>query len=156
LEWYGKYDIKCGLELKCADTVIVQDTTIEYAGISGGSTGFVLLLTPRNQDGTAPWSLVQHVRFERVTLRNGGGVANLMGHDSPNQSGTLNDIVFKNVYAENIDPKAGPWNGQGRCFLVTSAPSGIVLDGVTVKGANLGASFYFDFEVTNGVANAPM
>src|SRR5581483_7829269 len=72
--WYTKHaQIKNALELKAAINVTVEDCLLEYAGISEGQGGYVIVLTPRNQDGHAPWSRVQNVLFNRCRARFGGG-----------------------------------------------------------------------------------
>lgn len=141
--WYTLgAQIKTALELKNAVDVTVQDTVMEYAGISGGSTGYVCLLTPRNQNNTAPFSSVQRVLLERCLMRFGGGAFNLLGQDDTNPSGPLMDITIRNVMASDLDP-TGPWKGQGRIFLFNKGPQKVTIDGFTAAGKNLQAQFYF-------------
>src|SRR5438105_9551765 len=43
--------------------------------------GLAILFTPRNQNGTAPWSTVQDVTFTNNIVRHSTGGINLMGWD---------------------------------------------------------------------------
>jgi hypothetical protein len=146
--WYAKgAQIKTSMELKCAKNVLFEDCIFEYAGISGGSTGYLMLLNVRNQDGKAPFSTVQNIKFVRCYGRHAGGVVNFLGQDDINPSGSLTDISFENCMFEDIDPKAGPWKGQGRVFLFLNSPRNITFDSVTVHGNNLGSTLYLGSKI---------
>lgn len=64
-----QWTVKNLLELKNAQRVHVEGNVLEnvWPQAQGGTA---LLLTPRNQDGTAPWSVVQDVLFRNNVVKN--------------------------------------------------------------------------------------
>jgi hypothetical protein len=69
LAWRGHPRVVKNLfELKCAKRVTVKDTLMEHcwADAQGGTA---IVLTPVNQLAAAPWSVIEDVIFERVTVR---------------------------------------------------------------------------------------
>lgn len=145
-DWYAcGAQIKCALELKNCLDFAIEDCVLDYAGISGGSTGYSILFTPRNQNNSAPYSSVQRVRVERCLCRYAGGGANLLGSDDANPSGPLSDVVFYNVEFRDMDPSA-ECGGQGRVFLLNSgnahAVANVTIDSVTASGVNMKAGLY--------------
>jgi hypothetical protein len=141
--WYAAgAQIKTALELKNATHVIVQDCILEYAGTAEGQGAYLIVLTPRNQDGDTPWATVGDVLIERCVARFGGGCVNFLGTDSEHPSGPLDGVALRNVLFDHID-STQVWKGSGRCFQFGDAPRHVTLDGLTVRGANLAASGYF-------------
>jgi hypothetical protein len=141
--WYGKKaQIKNALELKAASDVLVQDCILEYAGISEGQGGYVIVLTPRNQDGGAPWSRVENVVFERCHARFGGGAVAFLGQDDSHQSGPCRGVTFRDVLFDHIDPKAGPWKGDGRAVFFNNGTEDVTFERVTIQGGHLTAGMY--------------
>ena len=63
--------VKNLLELKNARRVLIQGNRFER-NWADGQQGFAIVLTPRNQDGTAPWSVVEDVSFVDNELRDIG------------------------------------------------------------------------------------
>lgn len=61
-----KWPIKNLLELKNAQRVLIEGNLLE-----NNWGGAALVLTPRNQDGRAPWSVVQDVLFRSNIVKNG-------------------------------------------------------------------------------------
>jgi hypothetical protein len=141
-EWYGmNWQIKNALELKCAIDVTVSECLLQYAGISEGQGAYLIVLTPRNQDGAAPWSTVQRVLIERIHGVMGGGCVSFMGSDYSHPSGPLKDIVIREALFDGIDPQ-GPTKGDGRCFFFTRAPQHVTLENITVKAKNMTSNIY--------------
>ena len=48
--------------------------------------GFAILFTVRNQDGGAPWSVVEDIVFANNVVRRVGSGINILGHDDNNTS----------------------------------------------------------------------
>jgi hypothetical protein len=61
-----KWTLKNLLELKNAQRVLIEGNLLE------NNVGPALVLTPRNQEGTAPWSVVQDVLFRSNIVKNAG------------------------------------------------------------------------------------
>ena len=76
-----QWTIKNLLEFKNAQRVLVEGNLLE------NNLGPALLLTPRNQNGTAPWSVVQDVLFQNNVVRNAGNgfVAQFTDNERPSQ-----------------------------------------------------------------------
>lgn len=68
-----------------------------------GQSGRAIVLTPRNQDGNAPWSVVEDIDFDDCTLRNTPTIAMVSGYDNINPSGQTKRVRFRNCdfQAEN-------------------------------------------------------
>lgn len=142
--WYlENAQIKCALELKDCIGFIMQDSIFEYGGVAEGQAGYLMLFTPRNQGGTAPYSTVRNVLIERCTGRHGGGCVSMLGTDYVNTSGFLEGLIIRNVMFDDIDPHLVT-GSSGRCFYFNNAPREVTLDGITINGSNLNSIGYFD------------
>lgn len=96
LKWQGKpRGVKNLFELKCARYVSVVDNTFENCW-EDAQKGTAIVFTVRNQDGTAPWSEIRNVLFERNIVRNTKGVFNILGYDNEQRSGRATDIALRN------------------------------------------------------------
>jgi hypothetical protein len=141
--WYASHvQIKNAFELKCAINVKLTNSILEYAGTSAGQGGYLIVLTPRNQDGGAPWSTVQNVLIENCIGRYAGGVAQFLGHGRRQRIGRAEERGHPQLRVQNIDPK-GLTGGRGRLFEFSNRPQGLTLEDLTVVGKNLGARGYF-------------
>jgi hypothetical protein len=141
------WQIKCALEAKNVKGWTIRDCTAQWAGTSDGQAGYIFVITPRNQYGDEPFTVVKDVLVENVHARYGCGCISFMGTDSNATSQVTTNVVFKNVQFDAID-KLGPCKmsqaqGAGRMFLFQRAPVGITLEAITVNGQNIDASGYF-------------
>ena len=108
-DWRGQpRGVKNLFELKCARRVIVRRNIFEHCWPDAQS-GSAIVFTVRNQDGTAPWSVVEDVTFESntVTLTEHG--FNLLGYDDEHPSGRTTRISIRNnlVFCSGVFFKAG-------------------------------------------------
>jgi hypothetical protein len=150
-KWYQTgVQLKCALEVKNAINVRVSDCVLEYAGTSMGQGGYLIVLTPRNQGGKAPYSTVQDVVIERCTGRYAAGILNLLGSDNVNPSGPLSDLTLRDSTFSVIDPK-GITGGAGRLFMFDRSPERITIENVTVTGEHLSALGYFSGAAPTGL-----
>lgn len=136
--------IKNAFELKVGRNVYVADGVMEYAGVSQGQDGYLIVLTVRNQNGDAPWSTLCDVTIERVAARYGGGCVSFLGRDDREgyDSEQCDHITLRNCTFDAIDPQ-GITGGAGRCFTFNHAPKGVTLEAITVHGRNLHSLGYF-------------
>jgi hypothetical protein len=74
------------------------------------------LFTPRNQGGSAPWTVVQHVTFTNNVVRHVSSVVNILGTDNLSPSQTTNDITIRNNLFEDVS--AATYGGAGRMLLI--------------------------------------
>ena len=82
-----KWQIKNLFELKNARRVLVEANLMEYVW-QEAQVGYAILLTPRNQDGQAPWVTVEDVTIRRNLVRHAGGALQIIGEDSNHPSGS--------------------------------------------------------------------
>jgi len=85
------WPVKNSLELKNAQRVLIEGNLLENNW--GGAT---LVLTPRNQDGTAPWSVVQDVLFRSNIVKNALGGFSLQTSDDEHSSQPTKRIALVN------------------------------------------------------------
>ena len=122
------YAVKNLIEFKNAQRVTIDGNIIEY-NWSGGQSGHAIVLTPRNQDGGAPWSIVQGITITNNVIRHVSGVLNVLGTDYRYPSQPLSDVVFRNNLV--VDLSGANWGGAGQ-LLLTSGGRNLTLDHNTV------------------------
>lgn len=118
LSWRGVWSVKNLFELKNARRVTVEGNLMEYAW-RDGQDGTAVLFTVRNQDGTAPWSVVEDVQFVGNIVRHAGAGINILGRDNNHPSGQTKNIQIKNNLFEDINGAA--WSGSGNFLVITEA-----------------------------------
>ena len=99
--WYAgtSWTMKTLLELKNAQRVLIEGNLLEYVFREGG-TG--LLLTPRNQENRAPWSVVQDVIFRNNIVRNVSVGSKIQGSDDGFRSQRTRRIMISNNLWVNV------------------------------------------------------
>jgi len=97
------------LEFKNAQRVVVDGNLIENNWLAGQS-GSAVFFTPRNQGGSAPWSVVQHVQFTNNIVRHVSSGFTILGRDNVSPSQETNDIVIRNNIFEDVSRvRYGGW-----------------------------------------------
>ena len=121
--------VKNLLEFKAAQRVVVSGNTFQN-NPAGSQNGFALLITPRNQDGTAPWSMTSDIAVTNNTFINVGSGINISGVDSfhPNPSGMTARLLFRN----NVIGVTGFGGADGRAFQVLLGGSDYTFDHNTI------------------------
>jgi hypothetical protein len=129
LAWRGgPWTIKNLIELKNAQRVTIDGNLLEHQW-AAAQEGFAVVLTPRNQDGTAPWSIVQQVWFTNNLVRHVASVFDVLGNDDINHSQTTNAITIRNNIF--LDVSSANWGGSG-WFLLTLGGRNLTVDHNTV------------------------
>src|SRR6185295_7736218 len=67
-------------EFKSAQRVTLEGNIIEN-NWAAGQQGYSILMTPRNQSGTAPWTIVRDVTIQHNIIRHVAAVFNICGYD---------------------------------------------------------------------------
>lgn len=111
--WGGTWLVKHLIELKNAQNVRVDGNIMEQ-----NWDGVALLLTPRNQDGRAPWTVVQNVEFTNNIIRYVGSIINILGVDYNAPSRQTNRITLRNNLFTDVDSR---WGRNGRLMVITEA-----------------------------------
>jgi hypothetical protein len=126
--WRGQqWIVKNLLELKNAQRVTIDGNLFEN-NWPAAQSGFAIVLTPRNQNGSSPWSVVQQVQFTNNVVRNVAAVFNILGNDNNYTSQTTNGITIRNNIFEI---SAATWGGPG-WFLITYGGRNITVDHNTI------------------------
>ena len=97
LEWKGTSGkaVKNLFELKAAKRITVRGNTFER-NWTDAQTGYAILLKVTNQNGAAPWSLLEDVIFEHNVVRDVENGFNVMGNDYDKPSGRVNRVTIRN------------------------------------------------------------
>nr|MBA2301465.1 hypothetical protein [Acidobacteriota bacterium] len=118
------WNVKNLLELKNAQRVTIDGNVFEHIWPSA-QTGYAILLTPRNEEGTAPWSVVQDVMISNNIIRHVSGVLNILGTDDIRPSQRTSRITIRNNLAYDI---SSTWGGHSHFAVITRSPSDVTFD----------------------------
>ncbi len=106
-----EWAVKNLFELKNARRVLIDGNLFEY-NWPHGQNGFAILFTVRNQDGGAPWSIVEDVGFVNNVVRHVGSGVNVLGRDDNYPSQRVRRLEIANNLFLDV---GGSW-GNGRLF----------------------------------------
>jgi hypothetical protein len=96
LEWKGQGKVVKNLfELKAARRVTIRGNMFER-NWTDAQTGYGILLKAVNQDGGAPWTVLEDVMFEHNVVRDTENGFNIMGNDYAQPSGRATRITIRN------------------------------------------------------------
>jgi hypothetical protein len=130
LGWrHSRWQVKSLLQLKTARRVLVEGNVIENVW-GAADVGFAIVITPRNQDGSAPWSVVEDVTFRYNIVRHAGSAINLTGTDDLRASERTRRVQFAHNVFYDID--ADRWAGDGRFLQIGHSPTDVVVEHNTV------------------------
>lgn len=111
------WTVKNLLELKNARRVWIEGNVLEYSWVHG-QVGFAVLLTPRNQDGQAPWCTVEDVTFVNNIVRHCSSGISILAEDDNHPSDTAKRLLIRNNLFEDINPTR--FGGDGRLLQILS------------------------------------
>jgi hypothetical protein len=124
------WQVKNLFELKNARHVLVEGNLMEYVW-KEAQVGYAILLTPRNQDGKAPWVTVEDVTIRHNLVRHAGAGMQIIGEDSNFPSGSTRRVqVVDNLF---YDIEARTWGGPGVFVLIGEGPRDISIEHNTVS-----------------------
>ena len=131
LQWRNEpqWTVKNLLELKNARRVVIDGNTMDYNWLAA-QTGYAIQFTPRNQDGGAPWTVVENVQFTNNVVRHVAAGINILGVDYLHPSLETNNIVIRNNLFEDVS--SAVYGGQGRWLQLTGGGRNITVDHNTV------------------------
>jgi hypothetical protein len=151
----GRWLVKNLFELKNAQDVVIDGNVFEY-NWTHGQVGYAILFTPRNQDGTAPWSVVQRVSFTNNIVRHSAGGMNVLGTDDLQPSGQTNTLVIRNNLFDDLG-RNGYWGENLPWLLFGGGGTGYTIDHNTTihTGTSLvyfyGAQDFVQFAYANNM-----
>jgi hypothetical protein len=124
LAWMGsKWTVKNLLELKLGRRVLVEGNVFENNWLAA-QDGEAIVITPRNQDGGAPWSATQDITIRSNRILNVGKGINIAGIDDDYRSQRTRRVLIEN----NVIDVTGLGKATARIFQFVSGP-----DNVTVR-----------------------
>ncbi len=129
LAWRGNssWTVKNLLELKNARRVRIDGNLFEY-NWPQAQNGFAILFTVRNQEGSAPWSVVEDVTFSNNIVRHIANGVNILGYDDNQQSQQTRRIHLRNNLFEDL---GGEW-GDGHFVQLLDGTADIAVQNNTV------------------------
>ncbi len=145
LAWMSQsWTVKNLIEFKNAENVLVEGNTIEK-NWAAGQQGYSILFTPRNQYGTAPWTVVKNITVRNNIIRHMAAVFNILGYDNlATAQQTQNIQIINNLIYDVSTSYQTPNNPANGLFAVIGAgPKDITIDHNTVDAnGTLTISFY--------------
>jgi hypothetical protein len=114
------WSIKNIFELKNASRVLVEANVFEY-NWAGSQDGYSILFTVRDQDGTAPWSMVRDVTFTDNVVQHVADGINVLGFDDNAPSQQTERILISNNLFQDV---GGSW-GDGNLLAMNDGASGV-------------------------------
>jgi hypothetical protein len=124
-----RWSVKNLFELKNTQDVLVEGNVMENLW-SADQGGYAVVFTPRNQDFTAPWVVVQRVIFRNNLIRHTAGGVNILGHDNEAPSQQTNHLTIQNNIFD--DMTAATWGTEARFMLIGDGADSITIDHNTV------------------------
>jgi hypothetical protein len=118
-----RWTVKNLLELKNARRVWIEGNVLEYSWVHG-QVGFAVLLTPRNQEGKAPWCTVEDVTFVNNLVRHCSSGISILAEDDNHPSDNAKRLLFRNNLFEDINPTR--FGGDGRLLQILSPQRPVV------------------------------
>jgi hypothetical protein len=88
--------------------------------------GFAILFTVRNQDGRAPWSVVEDVIFADNVVRHAGNGVNMHGRDDNYPSQQTRRVLIRNNLFEDIG--GSRWDGNGTLLQIINGTMDVVFE----------------------------
>ncbi len=134
--------VKNLIEFKNARRYTVVDNDISYCWGGHGQDGYVFELTPRNQDGGAPYSEVFDGVIENNRIAHAAAFMAMLGHDSPNVSLPLDGLTVSGNTCTDIDPVK--YTGADKLIFVGDGPKDVTISGNTFGASNVGSVVYLD------------
>jgi Carbohydrate binding module (family 6) len=140
------------LELKNAQNMLVEGNIFENNWLAAAQ-GYAIAFTPRNQDGTAPWSVVRNITFQNNVVRHVGGVFNITGYDDVHPSRQTEQIVIRNNLAYDVSSRhttksATP--APARFMLIGAGPKNIFIRHNTADNDGYGTILFYKGESPTG------
>ncbi|HKS28529.1 MAG TPA: right-handed parallel beta-helix repeat-containing protein [Pyrinomonadaceae bacterium] len=138
VSWRGAFTVKNLFELKNAQRVTVDSNLFEY-NWADAQEGVAILFTVRNQDGTAPWSVVQDVTFTNNIVRHSSSGLYILGKDNNQPSQQVRKVTVRNNLFEDIN--GGKWGGRGFFMLITESADVVIENNTILQTANITGAY---------------
>jgi len=133
------WEVKNLFELKNAQRVFVDGNVFENIW-PDAQAGMAIQFTPRNQNGTAPWSVVKDVTFTHNIVRHVTGGINVLGLDDINTSQQMMRLLVRDNVLEDVTDD-DPDGFGARLFQILNDAADVTIDHNTAfqNGFTVGA-----------------
>ncbi len=118
------WSVKNLFELKNAQDVVIEGNIFENLWV-GGQSGYPIVFTPRNQNGTAPWAVVQRITFQHNIVRHTAGGVNILGTDNLAPSQLTNHITVRDNLFEDM---GSAWGSGSKTILMGPGGDSFTID----------------------------
>ena len=127
------WTVKNLVEFKNAQNVVVEGNVIENSWVAA-QQGYAVLFTPRNQEGTAPWTIVRNVVFRNNIMRHVAGGFSISGYDDGRPSQQTSDITISNNLFYDVSTAWSIPNGAAaaRFAIIGGGPRNVTIDHNTI------------------------
>jgi len=126
------WNVKNLLELKNARRVLIDGNIFEHSW-AASQKGYAILLTPRNQGGTAPWSVVRDITLTNNVIQHVAGGIAILGTDYEYPSQRTTAILIRNNLVYDV---SSTW-GSEHFLLMVGGPLGVTVDHNTIHQEKL-------------------
>jgi hypothetical protein len=126
--WKGVYQAKTLVEFKVGRRVLLEGNVLEHHW-ADAQTGFALLLKSVNQDGSAPWSVVEDVTVRHNILRHSAAGINLAARPEGHPAVPMARVAITGNLLYGIGGE------NGRMLQITGDVRDVVLAGNTLLHA---------------------
>ena len=153
LKWMSEsWTVKNLVEFKNAQSVVVDGNTIENVW-AAAQQGYAILLTPRNQEGTAPWSAVRNVTVQNNVIRHVGAAFNISGYDDLFPSQQTTNVVIRNnvIYDVSSSYATGGAMTSGRFVMMGNGPRDVTIDHNTVDSSGSSTMYIYGGKSPTGI-----
>jgi hypothetical protein len=141
----SKWSVKNIFELKNTQRIHIEGNVMEYCW-PAGQTGYAVLFTVRNQDGSAPWSTVEDVlEFRNNVVRHVASVFSIHGTDDAHTSQPTNNITVRNNLFDDVN--TANWGGEGRLMTIGGGMN-ITFDHNTIVNNGMSTVYAYGAPVT--------
>jgi hypothetical protein len=123
------WGVKNLFELKNAQRVLIVGNVFEH-NWPHAQNGFAILFTVRNQDGSAPWSVVRDVTFTHNVVRHVAAGINIHNTDNNHPSQPTERILIQHNLFYNVGTP--PWGGSGIFVQMSDGPVDVAITHNTV------------------------
>jgi hypothetical protein len=129
-----RWSVKNLFELKNARRVVIDGNLFENNWVDAQS-GFGILFTVRNQEGTAPWSVTEDIQFTNNIVRHSAGGINILGEDDLHPSEKTKRIDIKNNLFTDIG--GARWGNNGRFLQITDSADVSLANNTVIHTGNI-------------------
>ncbi|TLZ69429.1 MAG: hypothetical protein E6K14_09425, partial [Methanobacteriota archaeon] len=123
------WSVKNLFELKNARRVVIEGNIFENDW-TDAQTATAILFTVRNQDGTAPWSQIDHVTFRNNIVRHAGSGLSVLGYDNNFPGQQTNNVTIENNILYDLNGTT--WGGFGAFVLMLNGTADVAIEHNTV------------------------